>query len=118
MVRDLNSPKLLADAVLSRPQNRILVSHSGALFALGGHCELRQGQGLPPLSRRLFLRQRQSFLRYAPMAFGIIPDLAFGLAGIPTILLSWLLSSIAVCFVVILVLRIPVRSRSYGSTSA
>lgn len=40
-VRDLNSPKLLADSVLSSPYNRILLSYCGALYALKGHCELK-----------------------------------------------------------------------------
>jgi hypothetical protein len=31
-------------------------SHPEALFALRGHCVLRQGQGLPPLSPHPFLR--------------------------------------------------------------
>ena len=55
-----DSPKLLADAFLSRPYNRILLSCSEALFALRGHRELRRGQGLPPLPPHPFRRWRQS----------------------------------------------------------
>jgi len=56
---------------------------SGALFALQGHCVLRQGQGLPPPLRsgqvsldeaERFTAQSTCQRRYAPMVFRIIPE--------------------------------------------
>jgi len=74
---------------------------SGALFALQGHCVLRQGQGLPPPLRsgQVSLDEAERFYRtidlpaslrsdgvqdYPGMPFGFPPELVFSFAGIPT----------------------------------